>query len=63
MASSDSTHRDPALATQLYIGQWERHLDHRFWNGNDREISIRYLADSDVPTRVNIVNFLKLNNK
>ena len=25
-------------------------LGHNFWNGNDREISIRHLADSDVPT-------------
>ena len=26
------------------------HLGHNFWNENDREISIRHLADSDVPT-------------
>ena len=24
------------------------HLGHNFWNENDREISIRHLADSDV---------------
>ena len=26
-----------------------RHLGHNFWNGKDREISIRHLADSYVP--------------
>ena len=31
-----------------------RHLGRNFWNGNDRKISIRHLADSDLPNMVNI---------